>query len=71
MIAGGLDVMKSNVCPLTPIPSLSMRKRGRFVYGADTDLFNFWLRILDQSNAGKVVDTSAPVVVVPVDALPT
>ena len=71
MIAGGLVVMKSKASPLTPIPSLSMRKSGKLELGSDMDLPNFELRILDQSNDGNAVETSAPVVVVPVESLPT
>ena len=70
-IAGGLVVMKSNAPPLTPIPSLSIRNKGKFEFGSDIVSFRANFRIWDQSKAGIIGDKSAPVVVVPIDPLPT
>ena len=71
MIAGGLVVIKSNVSPLTPIPSLSIKNMGRLVQGGVTSLFTFSERVEAQSKAGIRVDISAPVVVVPTVSEPT
>ena len=71
MIAGGLVVMKSKASPLTPIPSLSMRKSGKLAVGSVMALPNSERRIFDQSLDGNAVETSAPVVVVPIEPLPT
>ena len=44
-IAGGLVVMKSNAPPLTPIPSLSIRNKGKFEFGSDIVSFRANFRI--------------------------
>ena len=71
MTAGGDVVMKSKASPLTPIPSLSIRKRGRVssvtVLRAMPRLSP---RISAYSVVGMMVDISAPVVVVPTEPEP-
>ena len=70
MIAGGLVVMKSKASPLIPIPSLSTKNSGQFVFGGVIERLNSSLRIWDHSKVGITGETSAPVVVVPIEPLP-
>ena len=70
MIAGGLVVMKSNSSPRMPIPSLSRRNKGKLAAGLVIGISKASPRIVDHSTDGKTVETSAPVVVVPMEPLP-
>ena len=71
IIAGGLVVMKSKASPLTPMPSLSTMNSGRLPGGSVKGKFSWVLSSSAHSRAGITGDKSAPVVVVPVDPLPT
>ena len=70
MIAGGLVVMKSNSSPRIPIPSLSRRNKGKLALGLVMGISKASPRIVDHSTDGKTGETSAPVVVVPMEPLP-
>ena len=62
--------MKSNSSPRIPIPSLSKRNKGKLALGLVMGISKASPRTVDHSIDGKTVDTSAPVVVVPMDPLP-
>ena len=64
-------VMKSKSSPLIPIPSLSMRNNGKLLTGGVIVIPILPLRVVAHSMEGKVVEMSAPVVVVPLDPEPT
>ena len=70
MIAGGLVVMKSNSSPRIPIPSLSKRNKGKLAVGLVMGVSKASPRMVAHSTDGKTVETSAPVVVVPIEPLP-
>ena len=71
MTAGGLVVIKSKASPLIPIPSLSTKNIGQLVLGGEISRLNLLLRICDHFKVGMTGETSAPVVVVPIDPLLT
>ena len=67
-IAGGLEVMKSKTSPLTPLPSLSKRIKGRSLLGPTSKLLPILTaRLSLQEVDGNAADMSVPMVVVPVD----
>ena len=70
-MAGGLVVMKSNASPLMPIPSLSIKNNGKFLSGFAILRLKASSITCDHCDEGINVETSAPVVVVPIVPLPT